>query len=89
MGRTFASNLIRQMEDGRFFINETPIGSINGINQAFTLTYAPNPSSSLTVFLNGAKLTVTEDYTITSDDLTLNIAPPTGSILNVEYHVTP
>lgn len=89
MGRTFTSNIVKQMEDGKFFIYETPIGAINGINSSFTLTYAPKPVNSLIVFLNGQKMTVTEDYSISSDTLALNTVPPSGSILNVEYHVTP
>ncbi len=89
MARTFSSNLIRALEDGTFFIYETPIGTINGVNANFTLTYSPNPTNSLVVILNGQVMSETEDYTLIADILTLNIAPPTGSLLKVEYHVTP
>lgn len=89
MGRTFSSPLLERMEDGTFFIYEIPIGAIGTGNQSFTLTYAPAPANTLEVFLNGAALSVTEDYTLVGDTLTLNIAPPTGSILKVQYHVNP
>ena len=89
MARTSQSNIVQKMEDGTFFIYETPIGTINGTNDDFTLTYIPNPTNSLVVILNGQVLSVTEDYTLIADILTLNTAPPTGSLLKVEYHVTP
>jgi len=89
MGRTAISNIVIQMEKDLFFIYETPIGSINGSNQSFTLTYAPNPTKSFILTLNGSELSETEDYTLVSDVITLNTAPPTGSILKAQYHVTP
>lgn len=89
MGRTFASAFIVRMEDGTFWYTEIPVGSINDSNTAFTLTASPNPATSLEVFLNGACLSVTEDYTLSGDDLTLLIAPPTGSLLKVNYRVEP
>jgi hypothetical protein len=87
MARTSMSNIVQQMENGIFFIYETPIGLINGVNDDFTLTYPPDPTNSLMVILNGQVLSETEDYTLIVDILTLNTAPPTGSLLKVEYHV--
>jgi len=89
MGRTSASMFIIRMEDGTFWYTEIPVGSINGTNTAFTLTASPNPTNSLEVYLNGACLSVTEDYTLSGDDLTLLIAPPTGSLLKCNYRVEP
>jgi len=89
MARTFSSNLIQRMGDGTFFIYENPVGTINGVNDDFTMTYSPNPTNSLVVILNGQVLSETEDYTLIADILTLNTAPPTGSLLKVQYHVTP
>ena len=86
MARTSQSNIVQRMEDGTFFIYETPIGTINGVNTSFTLTYPPDPTNSLVVILNGQIMSETEDYTLIADILTLNTAPPTGSLLKVEYH---
>ena len=89
MGRVYHSNLIQQMEQDKFFVFETPIGTVNSSNTTFTLTYSPNPTKSLLVTLNGQELAVTEDYTLSADTIIFNNAPPTGSILKAEYHVTP
>jgi hypothetical protein len=89
MARTSQSNIVQAMEDGTFFIYETPIGVINSVNQSFTLTYSPDPANSLSVILNGQTLFETADYTLIADTLTLTTAPPLGSALKVNYHVTP
>ena len=78
------------MEDGTYFVeNETPTGSINGSNTTFTLAGNPNPDGSLEVFVNGQKMAVTEDYTLSTDTLTTLVAYPTGVILRVNYRVRP
>src|SRR5262249_34979799 len=43
---------------------ETPSGSINSSNTAFTLSNSPNPSGSLELYLNGQLLTSGTDYTL-------------------------
>jgi len=68
------------------FINdETPSGAINGVTVAFTIAHTPNPTNSLKVFVNGSRMRVTEDYTFSGRTITFIIAPPTGSILLVDY----
>jgi len=90
MGRTGTSNIVQRMEDGTlFYTGEIPVGSINDSNTTFTLANSPKPAGSLEVTLNGAELMVNEDYTISGDTLTLLIAPPTGSLLKVDYRVEP
>lgn len=89
MGRTATSNVIQQIEDGTFFIFEVPIGTVNGTNTVFTLTYAPSPTNSLRVVVNGMEFKVTEDYSFSGTTITFNTAPPSGTILKVKYHVTP
>lgn len=90
MGRTSTSNFISKMENGTFFYrNETPVGTINGSNTDFTLEETPNPTTSLEVTVNGSEMSLTEDYTLSGDTLSLIIAPPTGSILKVDYRVEP
>ncbi len=81
---------IQAIEAGTFFVDwSSPTGVINGVNANFTLASSPNPESSLEVKLNGALLTVTEDYTLSGTTLTLLTPPPTGSILGVKYRFEP
>lgn len=65
--------------------DETPSGTVNGVNTTFTLVNKPNPVSSLKVFVNGQRMRVTEDYTFSGVTITFNTPPPTGSILLVDY----
>jgi len=90
MARTQGSNIIQSIEDGSFFVEgETPTGAINGSNKSFTLDFTPAPASSLEVVLNTATKTLTTDYSLSGDTLTLVVAPRTGMTLRVSYHVTP
>ena len=77
------------MEDGIFFYHEVPVGTVNGSNKVFTLTATPNPTTSLEVTLNGQEMSVTEDYTLSTDTLTMLIAPPTTSLIKVDYRTEP
>lgn len=89
MARTFSSNIIQAIEDGSFFVTgETPIGSIDGVNKTFTLAGTPNPATSLELTNQGAELSVTEDYTLSGDTITMIIAPRRGPI-KADYRVTP
>ena len=65
--------------------DETPVGTINGINKIFTLAHSPNPSSSLQLFLNGALQHQGADYTLVNNVITFNGAPTTGSVLLAFY----
>ncbi len=89
MARTSRSNFVSLMEDGNFWYHETPVGTIDGSNVTFTLTAAPNPTTSLEVTLNGQEMSVTEDYTLSTDTITMLIAPPTGSLIKSDYRVEP
>lgn len=71
-----------------FFIDdEVPTGTVNGTNKAFTVNNFPSPATSLKVFVNGQKMKLTEDYTFGSKTITFVTAPPTGSILLVDYRM--
>lgn len=69
--------------------NETPGGTINGSNTAFTTasTYA---TGSLQVYLNGQRLFSGSgnDYVEVSGGFTMQYAPATGDVLLVGYNVT-
>lgn len=59
----------------RFKNNETPSGTINGTNAAFTLANSPSPSLSLELFLNGQFQTQGSDYTLSGSTITFTTAP--------------
>jgi hypothetical protein len=66
--------------------NETPTGTINGVNTSFTLAVAP-VNSSLRLYLNGMLLEpgAGNDYTISSNTITMLFAPATGDKLRAYY----
>lgn len=77
--------LIQNLQNGSYQ-SETPGGSVNGSNTAFTLAAAPSPAASLFLFLNGARLEGGGvDYTLSSANLTMTYAPQTGDILRAYY----
>jgi len=71
--------------EAKFVDDETPSGTVNGTNTDFVLAHTPLPPSSLKVFVNGMRMRITEDYTLLSRTITFLTAPPTGSILLVDY----
>lgn len=71
--------------ESKFIDDETPTGLINGVNTDFVLANNPNPATSLKVYVNGQRLRITEDYTFSNRTITLLTAPPTDSILLVDY----
>lgn len=71
--------------ESKFVDDETPTGNVNSTNKDFVLEYLPNPTASLKVYVNGQKMTTTEDYTLSSKTITLTTAPPTGSIVRCDY----
>ena len=66
----------------KFMDDDTPAGTVNGTNADFRLAKDP---MGLKVYVNGQKMTVTEDYTIAGKVITFLTAPPTGSIIRCDY----
>jgi hypothetical protein len=64
---------------------EIPSGTINGSNTAFTVVNAPNPSTSIRIYVNGVRLRPTTDYTISGTSLTMVWVPQTGDWLYADY----
>lgn len=69
----------------RFIDDETPSGTVNGSNTIFTLTSKSPEAGSLKVYVNGSRMRVTEDYTLSDRTITFVTAPPTGSIILCDY----
>ena len=57
---------------------ETPAGTLNGSNAAFTLSFTPNPAASLLLFLNGIQQNPAVDYTISGTTIIYAVAPQAG-----------
>lgn len=69
----------------RFIDDETPSGAVNGVNKIFTLTSKFPEAGSLKVYVNGSRMRVTEDYTLSNRTITFITAPPTTSIVLCDY----
>lgn len=72
-----------------FIDSEVPFGTIDGNNTAFALSNAPNPSSSLTLFINGVLQTSGTDYSLASNRITFATGskPHTGDVLQASYRL--
>jgi hypothetical protein len=68
---------------------ETPGGTVNGTNTAFTLAGTPSPATSLALYRNGVLQKVALDYTISGASISfLSVAvPQTGDFLQAFYRV--
>ncbi|HWQ96732.1 MAG TPA: hypothetical protein VN538_01370 [Clostridia bacterium] len=68
---------------------ETPSGTVNGTNAAFTLTNSPSPTSSLRLYKNGQLMIegAGADYTITGNTVTYTASakPLTGDVHRAYY----
>ena len=71
-----------------FADSETPVGTINGANAAFTVAHAP-ATGSLRVYKGASATTLQRlapsQYSVSGTTLTLAAAPVTGSSLLVDY----
>lgn len=65
--------------------DETPSGTINGSNTAFTLAHTPSPAASLMLFQNGVLNRRMTDYTLSGANITFSVAPTTGDNLRAFY----
>jgi hypothetical protein len=69
-----------------FVTEETPSGSINGSNVTFTLAVTPT-SGTLKLYLNGVrqKSGAGNDYTLSTNTITMTTAPVSGDVLIADY----
>jgi hypothetical protein len=74
-----------QVEVGDLVNDETPSGAVDGTNALF-VTANPFKGSSLSIYLNGAKLTNTVDFILNiPQQFTLTSAPSIGDLIRVSY----
>lgn len=70
----------------KMWVDETPTGSVNGSNTAFTLSQTPFDSNdAVQVFLDGIKQDRTTDWTISGSTVTFVTAPAIGQTVRVNY----
>lgn len=68
-----------------FWVNETPSGTINGSNTAFSLAQTPLENETVSLYLDGLYLTEGTDYTLTNTSITMTTAPATAQVLRAVY----
>lgn len=69
----------------KFWTKETPSGSINGSNTAFTLAQTPLENEAVELFLDGLRLTEGVDFTLSVSSITMTTAPAIGQSLRATY----
>ena len=67
------------------FVEEIPTGTLNGVNKIFTLSFTPNPTGSLFLFLNGVLQVISVDYTVTGSTITFTAAPVSDDDMIAQY----
>ena len=84
--------VISAIASGTYFVfEETPSGTIDGVNATFTLAQNPNPNNSLELRLNGSilKSGAGNDFTLSETTITMFNIPQPGDILTATYTVSP
>ena len=83
---TYVQDTAGTLSPTNFVTEETPSGSINGSNVTFTLANTPT-SGTLKLYLNGVrqKSGAGNDYTISTNTITMTTAPVSGDVLIADY----
>jgi hypothetical protein len=73
-----------------FVDDETPAGTINSSNLAFTLANTPSPASSVAIYLNGLRLAAGVDYAFSGQTITFvsSLAPEPGDVMLCSYRIS-
>ena len=82
----YAQDTSGTLSTTNFVTEETPSGSINGSNVTFTLAVTPT-SGTLKLYLNGVrqKSGAGNDYTLSTNTITMTTAPVSGDVLIADY----
>lgn len=69
--------------------DESPSGTINGVNSIFTIANTPNPANSLILVRNGQTMFDGEAYTLVGSTITFNtnFIPQAGDVLRAWYQL--
>ena len=88
VGHIFSAQDVSDLTPTNSWVNqETPSGTINGSNAAFTLANIP-VAGTVAVFLNGQQQTLTDDYGISVSTITFVSAPLAGDVIRVSYFLS-
>lgn len=70
-----------------FVDEETPTGSVDGVNATFTLSSMPSPAISLKLFRNGIRMKAGADFTLSGSTVTFvtGAIPQAGDLLLADY----
>lgn len=77
--------------DGKFiakgWVQEAASGTVNGVNDTFTISSEPREADALMVYVDGLKRTRTTEYTFSGTTITFQSGhiPVTGQSVEVEY----
>lgn len=70
----------------KFFVDETPTGTVNGSNTTFTLSQTPFDSNdTVQVYLDGIKRNRTTEWSLSGTTITFVTAPALGQDVRVNY----
>lgn len=72
------------LTSSNFVFNETPSGTINGVNTTFALANTPT-AGTVRIYLRGLRMKLTTDYTISGSTITMINIPDTGDDLIADY----
>ena len=83
---TYVQDTAGTLSPTNFVTEETPSGSINGSNTSFTIANTPT-AGTVKLYLNGVrqKSGAGNDYTITTNTITMTTAPVSGDVMIVDY----
>lgn len=83
---TYTQDTSGTLSATNFVTEETPSGSINGSNVTFTLAVTPT-TGTLKLYLNGVrqKSGAGNDYTLSTNTITMTTAPISGDVLIADY----
>lgn len=84
-GQSFLANYRKTSLAG--FVTETPSGTIDGVNDTFTLSFIVNPPESLNLYLDSARLVEGTHFTLSNDTITFVDPPLTGQTLVAVYRL--
>lgn len=69
----------------RFWIDEAPSGTIDGINTIFTLSQVPLENDCVSIYIAGLRLIPITNFSISSGTITFVVAPAIASVIRVQY----
>lgn len=69
----------------KFWVEETPSGTVNSSNVTFTLAQTPLENDSVDIYLDGLFQISGTDYTISGVTITFTTAPAFGQTVRAAY----